>query len=332
MVITVSQAIEKFNRYIKATGKSVNTIADYNNSYRKLMAYFEEDPPLPDLTVEDLEGFFADLQSVKHAPAGVAPRPAKPLSDKTIKNIHTALSSLWNWAQLRKFADENIVRQIKVNKPQQPVIEVFTQEQVQSLLDACKHSAAWNDKPDTRNQRPTGLVARDRALVVFLVDTGVRASELCALTIGDIAFETRSAKIRPPKAKNKKPRVVQFGRRVARMLLEYLDIRPYTDPDLPLFSNTDRSGMPSDDHMDRRALAKHLKRLGKRAGISGVYPHRFRHTFATEYIRRGGDIFTLQKLLGHASLDMVMRYLHLVKADVAAAHRRSSPADGWKLK
>jgi integrase len=114
--------------------------------------------------------------------------------------------------------------------------------------------------------------------------------------------------------------------------LEYLDMRPYSDPDLPLFSCTDGHGEPTDEHIDRRVLTKHLKRLGERAGVTGVNAHRFRHTFATEYIRRGGDIITLQKLLGHASMDMVLRYLHLVRADVAAAHRRSSPADGWKLK
>jgi integrase/recombinase XerD len=186
MVITVSEAIQRFNRYLQATGKSTNTIADYNNSYRKLRAYLGDDPSLDELTVDDLEGFFADLRDGKRAPAGVAPRPARRLSDKTIKNIHSALSSLWNWAKSRRFVDQNIVQEIKVRKPEKPIIEVFTQEQVQRMLAACKHSTPWKDKPNTRNQRPAGLAVRDRAIVIFLVDTGVRVSELCALTIGDI--------------------------------------------------------------------------------------------------------------------------------------------------
>jgi integrase len=74
-----------------------------------------------------------------------------------------------------------------------------------------------------------------------------------------------------------------------------------------------------------------LLRLGEVAGVPDVKAHRFRHTFAITYLRNDGDIFTLQKILGHTSLDMVYRYLHITQHDAAKAHRRASPADNWQL-
>ena len=84
--------------------------------------------------------------------------------------------------------------------------------------------------------------------------------------------------------------------------------------------------------MDRRVLYRLLRRLGERAGIShAVHPHRFRHTFAINYLRNDGDLFTLQEALGHTDLTMVRRYVRLAGADLAAAHRKASPVDKWRL-
>jgi site-specific recombinase XerD len=83
--------------------------------------------------------------------------------------------------------------------------------------------------------------------------------------------------------------------------------------------------------LDAESIRSLFKRLGERAGVNNVYPHCLRHAFAITYLRNGGDIYSLKYLLGHSTLVMVKRYLHLTAADASNAHRKASPADNWGL-
>jgi len=93
----------------------------------------------------------------------------------------------------------------------------------------------------------------------------------------------------------------------------------------PLFiSHADRA-------FNKDSLRVLINRLGDRAEIKKAYPHKFRHTFSITYLRSGGDVFTLQSLLGHGSLDMVRHYAQIAEVDVEQAHRKASPADNMRL-
>jgi site-specific recombinase XerD len=106
----------------------------------------------------------------------------------------------------------------------------------------------------------------------------------------------------------------------------YLATRnPDLATDEPLFAT--RTGR----HMDRHGLRHMLVGVSERAGVPGVHPHRFRHTFAINFLRNGGNIYALQRLLGHTTLDMVKRYLSIAQADIDAAHKHASPVANWKL-
>jgi site-specific recombinase XerD len=82
--------------------------------------------------------------------------------------------------------------------------------------------------------------------------------------------------------------------------------------------------------MNRNSVRLMLLRLGKAAGVK-VNPHLFRHTFAIQYLRNGGDPWTLQALLGHSTLDMVKNYLRLAKTDLQNGHLLNSPVSNWEL-
>lgn len=328
----LSDAVTGFLLNKTVSGCSPNTIRNYTHALKRLQNHLAPaDPELDDITPNTLRSFFSFLLSARFAPSGIAKRPPKPLSAKTILNIHTCLRSLWTWAIAEGHATVHAPSAVDVPKPQPPAIHPLTRDQVQALLDATTRGSPWSTSPETQTELPKLQQLRDQAILRVLLDTGIRASELCALSLADLDLQAGTLRVRGKSRLNSgqgKQRTVHIGTRTRRALWSYLAERKkdaHLSSDSPLFAT--RAGDP----IDRRTLRTHLHRLGRRAGVPGVYPHRLRHTFALAYLRNGGDIYTLQALLGHTSLEMVRRYLHLTQADAEAAHRRASPVDNWRL-
>jgi integrase/recombinase XerD len=122
-----------------------------------------------------------------------------------------------------------------------------------------------------------------------------------------------------------KERMLPFSPRTGQMIWRYLATRENPQPTDPLFVG--RLNRP----ITRTKLAEMFSGIGKRAGVHNVHPHRFRHTFAIQYLRNGGNAYTLQHMLGHSTLETVKIYLKLAQVDVDQMHRRASPVDNWRL-
>jgi site-specific recombinase XerD len=244
--ITLSQAIEGFFLEKRAAQLSTHTLSDYSNAFRKLQAYLG-DPPLDQITAGQIRDFLTDLSQRAVVPAGIAPRPAKPLSKKSILNIHTALSSLWTWAVREGFADEHIMRSVPHPRPEQRAIVPLTKDDVEGMLAACESTCAYTrpGKRQCANTRPTGV--RNRAIVLLLVDTGIRSSELCNLRIRDLDMDNRRLKVY---GKGAKERILHIDRHTSKALWRYLSTRPETHPEDPLFASHDDEFRS----MSRRAL------------------------------------------------------------------------------
>jgi integrase/recombinase XerD len=153
--------------------------------------------------------------------------------------------------------------------------------------------------------------------------TGLRASELCDLKVEDV--DNRNNRIFVRQGKGMKERMLPFSPRTGQMVWRYLAARKDTLPADPLFTSK------LNRQMTRTKLAEMFANIGRRAGVPNFHPHRLRHTFAIQYLRNGGNAYTLQAMLGHSSLDMVKHYLRLAQTDVDTAHRRASPVDNWRL-
>lgn len=333
--ITLSQACEGMLRYKSAAGLSANTLRNYRVSFAKLQAYFaghagrdgagSGDPLFASITREQLVDFFAWLrEEYVSEPDGAAPRGQVRLSPKTILNIHTDLSALWSWGVEEGYVPTNIVRTIDLPHPKAPVVEPFTREEIEALLNACERTRTWKNRQLTSNCRSTA--DRDRAIILLLLDTGLRASELCGIKFGDINMTANSIKVL---GKGQKERLVYFGKRTSKALWKLLTPRlKDAQPEDPVFVVG-----PEDDPrpLTRDVLRRLLARLGERAGVANVHPHRFRHTFAITYLRNQGDLFTLQDLLGHSDMAMVKRYARIAQTDCARVHQKASPVDNWRL-
>jgi site-specific recombinase XerD len=332
--VTLSQAFNAFIIEKKATGKSLYTVRNYEGTLKKVMLYFKTDPNLNQMTREDWVGFFSWLQDEYLPDYGkaVAPRPRKPLSPKSINNVHTDISSFYSWATRRgvDLTKEHLLMSIERPEFEPPLIETFTKEQIKALLKACDTTRPWKSRPgqDVRNQRP--CKDRDRAIIMLLLSTGVRAEELCNIKFKDLDLGNRSITVSGKgKGRDSKPRLVYFGKSAYKYLMLYIR------PRITSYKPNDNVFMTDDEYaphpISRSILTKLLRRLGERAEVPDTHAHRFRHTFATEFLRNGGDVLKLQILLGHSSLDMVKRYANIVGADCAEAHEEADPGDRWRL-
>lgn len=301
--------IQGYILHAEASRYSDATIHQYKQIFRDFIAGIQA-RTLNDVDSDDVEMFLALKENV---------------SDSTLAKYHTALCSLFSWALAQRFVEENIMRYVARPKPEERAVQPFTEHEVRAMLGACERSKTYTrpGKAPCNNARPTA--DRDIAIILTLVDTGVRASELCGLQIASVDFKKRDLIVF---GKGDKERVLPFDARTGQAIWTYLATRKADDPrvDEPLFVST-RTG----DAFDRQALRRLLVHIGERAGVSGVHPHKFRHTFAINYLRNGGDIFTLQRMMGHTSLEMVKRYLAVANTDVKSAHRRASPVANWKL-
>lgn len=327
--LSLSQATEGFILAKECAGCSPHTIRNYKLALRRLQEFLESrDPPLTNITSDDLQGFIRQLQTTKYPQPGAVERPPKALSSKTVRNIHTALSSLWTWAIQEGHAETHVPKTVTPPKPQEQQIEPLTEDQVRAILDAVNHSAPWKNSPGTRHTRPQLLRLRDRATLLFLLDTGVRVSELVNLTMNDVDLHAGTALVRGKSrlgsGKGKK-RTVYLGKKTRKALWQYLTARSERVDTDPLFATLDGR------KQNRCHLHRHLRRLGDRAGVPRVYPHRFRHTFAINFLRQLPNIYALQRIMGHSDLKMMRRYLALAQADCEAAHRVASPVDNWHL-
>lgn len=220
----------------------------------------------------------------------------RDLSSVSIQTYIRALRSFLSWAHREGLIAEDIPERLRLPKAERKVIDILDDREISQLMNAAAHTPQSD---------------RDLAIVALMLDSGLRFSEVVTATADRLHLLERYIIV---SGKGHKQRFVPFGHQTAELLERLPDSGA-------LFRLADGSQMTD------AALKDLFRRLRKKSGIDKLHPHLLRHTFATRYLENGGNIYTLQVILGHTSLEMVKRYLHLANTRIRRDFDRYSPLD-----
>lgn len=236
--------------------------------------------------------------TARHVRAYLAELAGRGLQDSTINNHARAIRTMLRFFHAEKYISEPIVFQIpSIAEKRLPCLSA---EDVKKLLDVCQ-------------------IPRDKALVLLMVDTGLRRAEVCALNWEDV--DISSGLVHVIRGKGGKARSVVVGVTTRRALLAY-HRSISVNPEKPVFQT--KSG----GRLTFNGIRSLLLRLGKQAHVH-VSPHALRRTFATMSLRAGMNLLHLQGLLGHTTIEMTRRYVQMVDDDLLVAHREHGPIDNF---
>lgn len=216
----------------------------------------------------------------------------KKLGNRTLDGMRRCYSSFFSWLSAEGLIGRNPCAAIKQIKYRKEVKKPYSAAEMEKLRRACANK-------------------RDLALLDFLYCTGCRVSEVARLNIDDIDFENMECTVL---GKGNKERTVYLSEVAAMNLGEYLASREDGNEALFTGKGTERLG--------KNGIEVLLKRLGKKAGVINVHPHRYRRTLATNLLDRGMNIQDVAVILGHADLKTTQVYCYISQKNVKNAYSK----------
>ena len=290
----IDDTIATYLTAIEVEGKTQNTVLSYRASledFRRVGRRLGFPEDLGAYSVEHVYGFLGDLKQRGASPAYRHRR-------------HREVKTFFSWCRRMDYVADNVFAKVSLVKLDQQIRPPFSPDEIQRLIGSLDRT----NLPGCRNH----------ALILFLLDSGVRVSECVSIRLDDVDWERRRVLVR--EAKNKHDRWIGFGARTAQAMRDYVD-RFRGDRPGVLFLTT--AGEPMASGNTVRVM---LRRIAEQLGLEKVHPHRFRHTFATWAIQSGAREIDVQMLLGHSDLAMVQRYSRTYTSEQAVeAHANLSP-------
>ena len=292
----LSKTIDFFIDSLYAARKSEQTIDNYKFNLKLFLKY-----------TGDLR-----LYEVQNTHIRAFQKSRSHLKAWTVHQSYRVIRRFFNWCVIEGFLESAPMQNVEAPSLGKRVISVYTHEEIQKLLSVC------NEK--------RFIGARNKAMISVLVDTGIREGELVGLDMSKVAFHSGIMKVI---GKGDKERVVKVGDKTRKALMKYLFLREdqILNVENPKHNNKvflSEEGRP----LTEKGALTIISRLGRVAGIPHVYIHKFRHTCAVEFLRAGGDLRTLQIMLGHEDIATTSVYLTAMNADdVIRSHLKFSPGD-----
>ena len=311
----LSQYIDYYEICNKAEGKSQKTISWYSANLKSFRNYLKN-RHLPDsldtIDTKLLREYVLYLMKrTRYNGHPYTPAKTELLSSATIHGHVRTLRAFFNWLLVEGLAQNSPAKDLKPPKVTRKVVSTLSDEEIGAILNT--FSISPSD-------------ARNRTLFMLLIDTGLRIGELVNLKMDDVHMDEGYLKVM---GKGKKERIVPIGNNAQRALQRYL-FRFRPKPDNPVTNNVFLS--TSNKPLTENSMKLMFARLSQRSGVCRLHAHLCRHTFATRFLINGGDVFSLQQILGHSTLTMVSHYVNLASSHVVIQHQKFSPLDRLNLR
>lgn len=296
-----------------ASGKSKRTVELTCLALKKLKNFLVDNGLSTDITHIDaryIRAFILHLQSSKRFDDHPTVKGRdRSLSGLTVNGYMRSIRAAWNRWVCEGLIESSPFDKVKVPKAPKKVIPAFSPEQLAAFFNAI--------------DKNTAAGFRDYALFLLYLDTACRLSEITNACIDDMDMESMTLRVL---GKGNRERIVPFGIAAKKALSKYIqDYRHHPSLQGQDYIFVTKNG----DKLSNNRVLYIMKRYGAKARITGVRcsPHTLRHTACTLWVRNGGDIFTLQRITGHSSLEVLQGYVNLVQADINKAHKKNSPVD-----
>ena len=304
--LELSELVEKFEVHKRSEGWSERTVEWYQQALALFQSWLAEQGMstcLDDLGEDEMRLFILHLKA--------RPGLQGPASSHTVNSRVRAMRAFFNWLYEKGYTECHRLEKVKPPKPRELEIEILTDEEIDRIF------ASIN--PDTV------LGARNTAIFSLMLDTGLRLTEVVTLKHQDVHLDKRYLKVL---GNGNKERIVSFGVNCQRALLNYDQHFRFENQE----KRAETFFLCIDGHpMGAEGLRSLTERLSKTAAVPRLHPHLIRHTYATRFLLNGGNLFLLQQNLGHTSLEMVRRYLHIASRMVAQISQHFSPLDQFKM-
>ncbi len=296
----LADVISEYLSALKVAGRSPKTISWYADMLWEFVRFIER---------EGVRATVADVAPVhvRRWLLAIQSRRTRTLAPSSMAARVRTVKAFGTWIASELELPANPVRGVPVPRVPELLVPSLREPDVLALLRTL----------DADSQQPE----RDRAIVLLLLDTGLRLSEAASLRVRDVDLIEGRCRVL---GKGGRERVVPVGRKTRRALRHCLAGRGMLLPDDALFIG--RGGRP----LQPRGIQQLVRRLSRRTPLaSRCSPHVLRHTFARSFLANGGDVFSLQRILGHSpsSLQVTRRYIDLLDDDLRAVHRGASPVD-----
>jgi site-specific recombinase XerD len=300
--LPLDRVIDAYLLACRTEGMSPNTVRWYGQKLAAFLAHLRAygvSPVLPSVVPESVREFLVELQSLGR-------------TTFTTRGYVQVLKGFGTWLVEEGYVGQNPLRRLQLPKVPKYVVKSLSAEEISALLGAV----------NPRSNRG----ARNLAILLLLLDTGMRLGELAGMTAAEAEDAVRDGLFKVM-GKGSRERYLPLGKATRDALRRYLHVYRPLVPAKALFIGD--AGRP----LSAEGLRQVIRRVARRASVEGVHPHRLRHTFAVNYIANGGDAMTLQRILGHSTLEMVRRYVALDSREIMARHSQASPGDRfWVMK